>query len=121
MRTADFLALVCAFALIFSAAAFARTKDAGSFDLAQPARLGSIQLQPGHYKAEWNGTNGIVNVAIVQNGKTVATTKAELKPLAKPAPYSAVTVRAVPNRGNRVEEIQFNNRKDALILSGTAG
>ncbi len=120
MRSANFLGPVCVFALIFSAAAFAGTKNAGSFDLGQAARLGSIQLQPGHYKAEWTGTSGTVDVAVMQHGKTVATTKAELKPLANPSPYSAVTVKTMPNHTNRIEEIQFSSHKDALVLSGRA-
>jgi len=120
MRTAGFLALLCAFALALSAVAFARAKNEGSFDLNQPASLGSIQLQPGHYKAEWTGTNGTVNVAITHNGKTIATTKAELKQLANPSAYSAVTLRTSRTHNNRIEEIQFNNRRDALFPAATA-
>jgi hypothetical protein len=120
MRNTGFLALLCAFALIFSAAAFAKAKNEGSFELTQAARVGSTQLQPGHYKAEWTGTSGTVEVAIQQHGKTIATTKAELKELATPSAYSAVTVRNAPDHHARVDEIQFNNRKDALVLSRPA-
>lgn len=119
MRIARFSALLCALALALSAAAFAKVKNEGSFDLTQPATVGSTQLQPGHYKAEWTGTNGTVNVAIMQHGKTVATAQAELKELTNRSTFSGVTLRTTTDHGNRIEEIQFNNRKDALVISGT--
>lgn len=119
MRITGFLTLLCAFALCLSTGAFAKTKNGGSFDLTQPATVGSTQLQPGHYKAEWTGTNGTVNVAIMRHGKTVATTKATLKELATKSPYSAVTLGPSANHHSRIQEIDFNNRKDALVLSGT--
>lgn len=118
MRTAGLFALLVAFTFTCSAGAFAKTKDEGSFDLAQPATVGSTQLQPGHYKAEWTDTNGTINVAIMQHGQTIATTKATLKELDNRSPYDAVTLRAGSNNRNRIEEIDFSNRKDALILSG---
>jgi hypothetical protein len=120
MRTAGFLAFLCAFTLTLSTIAFAKAKNEGSFDLTQVANLGSVQLQPGHYKAEWTGTNGNVNLDIMHNGKTVVTTKAELKELSSPAAYSAVTLRTTRNHNKRIEEIQFNNRKDALFLTARA-
>jgi len=119
MRIAGFSALLCVFALALSAGAFAKAKNEGSFDLAQPAIVGSTQLQPGHYKVEWTGTSGTVNVDIMRDGKTVATTKGTLKELASKSPYSAVTVKPASNDQKRIEEIEFNNRKDALVLSGT--
>jgi hypothetical protein len=119
MRITGFLGLCCAFALFLSTGAFAKAKNEGSFDLARPATVGSTQLQPGHYKAEWTGTNGIVNVDIVQHGKTIASTKGTLKELASKAPYSSVTLKASSNNRSRIQEIDFNNRKEALVLSGT--
>lgn len=120
MRTTGFLAFLCAFALSLSTLAFAKAKNEGSFDLAQAASFGSVLLQPGHYKAEWTGTNGTVAVSLIRNGKTVATTKAELKELARPAANSAVTLQSTPSHNERIEEIQFNNRKEALFLSARA-
>lgn len=122
MRSTGFLAFLCAFGLLLSTGAFAKTKNEGSFDLSQAAIVGSTQLQPGHYKAEWtdtNGTNGTVKVVIVQHGKTIASTKATVKELASKSPYSAVTLEPSSNHRNRIQEIDFNNRKDALVLSGT--
>jgi hypothetical protein len=120
MQSTKLLAASAAFALLFSIPVFAKAShnDAGSFDLTQRARVGSTMLPPGHYKAEWVGPNQDVNVSIVRRGKVVATTKGQVKELPKPAPYNAVTVKNTTNHTQRVEEIDFNNRRDALVLSG---
>jgi hypothetical protein len=120
MRTTGFWALLCAFALTLSTLALAKAKNEGSFDLAQAASFGSVQLPPGHYKAEWTGTNGLVDVSLIYEGKTILTTKAELKELARPAANNAVTLRTTSGHNERIEEIQFNNRKEALFLSARA-
>ena len=114
------LVLCAALALFLSVPVFAKTNhsDAGSFDLAQRARVGSTVLAPGHYKAEWVGPNGNVQVSIVEHGKVVATSKGQLKELSKPSPYNAVTLKNTNNHSQRVEEIDFSNRRDALILRG---
>lgn len=119
MRPAAYFAFLLAFSVTLSIGAFAKAKNEGSFDLSEPAVVGSTQLQPGHYKVEWTGTSGAVNVDILQHGKTIATTKATLKDLAAKSPYGAVTLRPTSSDHSRIEEIDFSNRKDALILSGT--
>jgi hypothetical protein len=119
MRTAGLFTLLLAFAFTLSTVAFAKTKNEGSFDLTQTATVGSTQLQPGHYKVEWTGTSGTVNVDIMRNGKTIATAEGTLKELASRPPYSSVTLKASTNHRNRIEEIDFSNSKDALVLSGT--
>lgn len=113
------LALCAALALFLSVPVFAKAnhKDAGSFNLTQRARVGSTVLAPGHYKAEWIGPNGDVQVSIVQNGKVVATTRGQVKELPEPSPYNAVTVKNADDHSRRIEEIDFNNRRDALVLS----
>ncbi|MGH9547730.1 MAG: hypothetical protein ACRD3W_00080, partial [Terriglobales bacterium] len=64
--------------LLLPASAFARDKNQGNFKLFDPVRVGSTQLEPGNYKVEWNGAGPTVNVDILQNKKTVATTSAKL-------------------------------------------
>jgi hypothetical protein len=119
MRLTKWLASCAAVALFFSIPVFAKEShtDAGSFDLTQKAKVGSTVLQPGHYKAEWVGPNGDVQVSIVQHGKVVATAKGQVKELQKPSPYSAVTVKNGKNNTQRVQEIDFSNRRDALVLT----
>ena len=120
MRLMKYLALSSALVLALSFAAFAKDKDSnsGKFDLTQQARVGSTVLQPGHYEAEWNGSGQAVHVSILSHGKTVATSEGQIKQLPDAAPYSAVTVRTLNDQSKRIDEIDFHNRKDALVLSG---
>lgn len=118
MRFIKYFASVVAVALVLSLGAFAKDHDSGKFELYQTAQVGSTMLQPGHYKAEWTGPNDALQISIIQNGKTVATIHGQLKELPTKAENTAVTVKTASNNTQRVEEIDFNNRTDALLLSG---
>jgi hypothetical protein len=117
MRSLKYLALTAAAALILSAGAFAKDTHSGSFDLAQTATIGSAVLQPGHYKAEWNGPEDALQISIVQHGKTVATTQGKLKELPSKSANTAVEIRN--DRSQKLDEIDFANRTEALVLSGS--
>ena len=118
MRLIKYLASLVAVAMVLSLGALAKDRDSGSFDLTQAAQVGSTTLQPGHYKAEWTGPNNALHVAIVKNGETVATTTAKMKELPSKAQNSEVILRTTNNPNPLVEEIDFSNRTDALVLSG---
>ena len=103
MRSANFLGPVCVFALIFSAAAFAGTKNAGSFDLGKwrdwdPSSFSLVTTKRnGQARAERSMSRSC------RLARLSRPTKAELKPLANPSPYSAVTVKTMPsNHTNRI-------------------
>jgi hypothetical protein len=117
MRSIQYLASLAAFALVFSLGAFARDTNSGSFDIGQNAKIGRTLLKPGHYKAEWTGPTNALNVTIIDRGKTVATTKGHLKELPTKSPYDAVEFRS--DKSQRVDEIDFNNRTEALVLAGS--
>lgn len=119
MRFIKYPACFAAFALVFSLAAFAKDANSGGFDLTQSARIGSTVLQPGHYKAEWTGPKDALQVSVLDHGKTVATAKGNLKELPEKAPYDSVTVRTHRNNTQQVDEIDFNNRREALVLGGS--
>ena len=118
MRAFKYLLTIVAATLLLSLGAFAKDKDSGNFDLTQTAKVGSTVLHPGHYKAEWTGPENNLNVSIIEHGKTVATTKGKLETLPQAAPYGAVTIRTHKDQSKRLEEIQFNNRRNALQLTG---
>jgi hypothetical protein len=102
-------------ALMFSVSAFAKnTTNSGSFDLTDAAEIGSTQLPPGHYTAEWSGPANDVKINIVKNRKTVATVEGQLKQLTGRAPYSAVVMN---EHTSRIHEIDFNNRTEALQIT----
>jgi hypothetical protein len=115
MKFLKYLALTAAAALVFSLGAFAKDSNSGSFDLAQAANIGSTMLQPGHYKAEWTGPSNALQVSIVEHGKTVARTQGHIKELPTKAPYSDVVIRTTGSQN--VDEIDFANRTDALVLT----
>lgn len=119
MRSIKLLALSASLALFISAPLLAREshKDAGSFVLSQSVRVGSTVLKPGHYKAEWVGPNGDVQVSIIRDGKTVATTRGEIKELSEPSPYTAVTLKTTNDHSKSMEEIDFGSRREALVLT----
>lgn len=118
MKFSQYLALSAVMALVFSAAAFAKDNKSGKFTLNDKVQIGSTTLQPGDYKAEWSGSAENVKVDILQRGKTVATTEANIKNLPQPAPYSAVVTEVEPNNTKKVKEIDFDNRGEALVFSG---
>jgi len=119
MRIVNYSAALAALALVLTAGAFAKSKDVGSFDLSDTARVGSTMLKPGHYTAEWTGSKDAVTISIVRDGKTVATAQGTLKDLPSKAPYASVSLKTMSDSSKRVDEIEFNNRAEALVFSGS--
>jgi len=119
MRWLQYLACSAVLILGMSVAAFAKAshEDAGKFNLTAPATVGSTVLQAGHYKAEWVGPNEDVRVSILSRGKVVATAQGRVVEHNDKAPYDSVTVKKQADSSQRLEEIDFGNRKDALVLS----
>ena len=118
MKVGASLASFAVFTLVLSAGAFAKDNHSGNFSLAEPAKVGTTELQPGDYKAEWSGPADNLQVSITQHGQTVATTQGHLKSLDRPAPYSAVTESTLADQTKQVDEIDFNHSKDALVVAG---
>jgi hypothetical protein len=118
MRWLQYLALSAVLTLGLSISAFAKADhtDEGKFNLTTPATIGSTVLQPGHYKAEWVGPNEDVRVSILSHGKVVATAQGRVVEHNEKAAYDSVTVKKQANNSERLEEIDFNNRKAALVL-----
>jgi hypothetical protein len=113
-----FTSFGAAILMLWATAAFARSNNSGSFDLAESAHIGSTLLTPGHYKAEWTGPNDALQISVLKNGQTVATAQGTMKQLPEKATNSEVTVKTGPDNRKQVEEIQFDNHAEALMLSG---
>ena len=118
MRSLKYVALTAAAALIFSIGAFAKNSHSASFDLGQTATVGSTLLQPGHYKAEWNGPDNALQISIVQHGQTIATTQGRMKTLPSKSANTAVQIRNDSSH-QKIDEIDFANHTEALVLSGS--
>ncbi|SRR5208283_903193 len=118
MKFVQYFASFAIVAVALSEGAFAKDSNSGNFTLSDTLQVGSTLLGPGNYKAEWNGPAGDVKIEITHNGKTVATTEGKIKNLQQPSPYDAVAVKTLPNSTKAVDEIDFNNRSQALVLGG---
>jgi hypothetical protein len=118
MNFAKYLASFAIVAAALSLNAFAKDSHSGKFTLADTVRVGSTELAPGDYKVEWSGPADAVKVEITKNGKTVATAQGTVKDLQRPSPYDAVSTRTLANDTKAIDEIDFGNRREALVLSG---
>lgn len=118
MKVGTSTASLAVLGLVLSAGAFAKDAQSGKFTLSDAARVGNTELQPGDYKAQWSGPAENLQISIIQNGQTVATTQGKLKNLDKPAPYAAVTERTLTDQTKQIDEIDFNHSKEALVLGG---
>ena len=92
-------------------------KNEGKFTIPNTVRVGSTDLRPGDYKAAWTEeSGGAVKIDILQHGKTVATVAGKLKDLEKPASFDAVIIKTLDNNAKTIDEIDFNNRSQALVF-----
>src|SRR6267154_3893982 len=117
MKFAQFVAALAILASVLAVNSLAKDNHSGNFTLTDPVRVGSTELAPGRYKAEWSGPTDAVKVEILQNGKTVAVVQGQIKSLPRPAPYDSVVTKT-ENDSRTLDEIEFNNRMDALVLGG---
>jgi hypothetical protein len=117
MKFAQFVTAVAILASASSVNSFAKDNHSGNFTLADPVRVGSTELAPGRYKAEWSGPADAVKIEILQNGKTVATVAGQIRNLPHPAPYDSIATKTEGDT-RTLDEIEFNNRTDALVLGG---
>ncbi len=118
MKIARCFASFAIVTLALSVGAFAKDNHSGNFKLFETTRVGSTDLEPGDYKADWSGPADAVKISIVKNGKTVATANGQIKNLQQPSPYDAVTTKMLQDNTKAVDEIDFNNRSEALVLGG---
>jgi len=119
MKSAKYIAPFAFAVLALSPAAFARSRNEGNLSLNETARVGSTKLQPGNYKVEWKqGAGDAVKIDVLKHGKPVATVDGKLKEMARPSAYDSVTTKPLSDNTKAVEEIEFDNRKEALVIGG---
>jgi hypothetical protein len=109
-RISQCLAIIAVVAL--SAPVFARSNVVSQpLDLDQPATIGSTVLQPGQYKIMADLSSDQVRVKNDSNGKFVASVEGKTVTLNKKSVYGAVVM-----NGNRIHEIQFSGRTEAIEI-----
>jgi len=116
MKSAKYLSLLAGVAMLLPLSAFAKDTNQGKFTISQSVQVGSTQLKPGDYKVEWDGSGDAVEVKILQGKKTVATSSGKLVNHDQTAPYNAVILKDASG-GKAINEIDFGNRKEALVLT----
>lgn len=108
---------VLTFALTSVTFAENTNKNEGNFTVSTTVRVGSTDLAPGQYKAEWKEeSGGAVKVDILQHGESVATVDGRLKDLQHPSRYSAVVTKPLSDNSTTIDEIDFSNRSQALVF-----
>ena len=113
MKQMKFLALLSTLAMLCSLSAFARDNNQHSVDLADTVQVGGTQLQPGHYKLEWQGAGPAVQVTFLRNGKTVATVQGTLKTNDEHVTQDEV----ITNTSNKeLNEIDFRRNKETIVF-----
>jgi hypothetical protein len=118
-RLISLAVLGIALSTVTLAAAKDTNKNQGNFIVSDTVRIGSTDLHPGRYKAQWKDDgSGTVKIDIIQDGKTVAMTEGKLKSL-QGSSYDAVIVESQGGTNAKaINEIDFGKRKEALVLGG---
>jgi hypothetical protein len=116
MKSAKYLFLLAGIAMLLPLGVYAKDSNGGKFTISESVQVGSTQLKPGDYKVQWDGSGDAVNVKILQGKKTVATTSGKLVNHDQAAPYNAVVLKDATG-GKTINEIDFGNRKEALVLT----
>ncbi len=115
MRSLKYLGMLSAVALSISVSAFAHPKNEHSMTISDNVQVGSTQLKAGTYKIEWQGPASSLQVRFIRDGKTVATAQARMVEKDKAFPSDEI-VTADMHKTQRLEEIDFGGKKDALVF-----
>lgn len=116
MKVVRFVAIAAVLASGLSLSAFAKDKSEAKFTLNDTATLGSTQLKPGDYKAEWSGTAPNVDVKILKGKDVVATAPAKLAENKASLGTNAVTLGPGNGTVKSLDEVDFNSGKQSLIF-----
>lgn len=117
MKSDKYLSLAAAFVLLLTPAALAKSKDEHSMKLDEPVQVGSAQLPAGNYKVEWQGMGEAVPIKFLRDGKTVLSTTGQVVEKDKPAEADQVMMQETKSKHERLEEIDFGHRREALLFS----
>jgi hypothetical protein len=117
MSCANYLGLAAALLLLLPAGAFAKEKSEHNLRLDEAVEVGSAQLRPGNYKVEWKGTGPAVSIDFLENGRTLLSTTGRVVEKDKPAEADEVMTRKTTTNQQRLEELDFGNRKEILLFA----
>jgi len=118
MKKLGFAGVMTGIAMLFATTALAAEK--GSMKLFDPTLVNGVQLSPGDYALQWDGTGKNLQVQILQGKKVVATTAAALVQLKAPASQNMTSTRRAENNAKALTEVEFRGKSYALAISSSA-
>ena len=118
MKRLGFASMLAGIAMLFATTAQAAEK--GSMKLFDPTLVNGVQLSPGDYALQWDGTGNNVQVQILQGKKVVATTTAALVQLKAPASRNMTSARRAENNAKTLTEVEFRGKSYALAIGSNA-
>ena len=111
MKFAQFVAAFAILASVLSVNSFAKDNHSGNFTLTDPVRVGSTELAPGHYKAEWSGPADAVKLRSCKTARLWPRCRDKSRIFRAPRPYDSVATKTESDT-SALDEIEFNNRTE---------
>ena len=118
MKRLGFAGVLAGMTLMFATTALAAEK--GSLKLYDPTLVNGVQLSPGDYTLQWEGTGNNLQLQIFQGKKVVATTTAALVQLKAPASQNLTSTKNAGNNAKALTEIEFRGKSYALTIGNHA-
>jgi hypothetical protein len=118
MKRLGFACVITGMAMLLATTALAAEK--GSMKLFDPTLVNGVQLSPGDYALQWDGTGNNVQLQIFQGKKVVATTAAALVPLKAPASQNMTSTRSAGNNAKALTEVEFRGKSYGLAIGSNA-
>jgi hypothetical protein len=118
MKRLGFAGVMTGIAMLFATTALAAEK--GSMKLFDPTLVNGVQLSPGDYALQWDGTGNNLQVQILQGKKIIATTAGALVQLKAPASQNMTSTRRAENNAKALTEVEFRGKSYALAIGSNA-
>jgi hypothetical protein len=93
------------------------SRDSGKMSVPDAVQVGSTRLAPGDYNVKWTGTGDNLEITILKGKNVKATAEGKLVELEAPAASNAIVTKSTGSAVRALDQIQFNDRKEALQLS----
>jgi hypothetical protein len=121
MKLGKYWISLVSFALLATSAAFAENRTEHNITITDQVQIGSIQLEPGHYKVAWEGAGPRVQVQFLRDGKTVVSSDAQLVSQKQKSPYDDVVTIKTSTTASSLKEIDFQNQTESLLFANQPG
>lgn len=108
--------MMLSLALLLATSAFAGDTHKGSVQFFNPVQLNGKQLAAGVYQVKWEGSGSNVEMSILQSGKVLATTPAQVIELNQKPNADAALINNNADGSRSISEIRFAGKKYALAL-----